>query len=106
MAFHRTVVEDPVAQKYIDEEIRSDLGLSDLYDGLKWLLARDPHVGYPIPQTSPQVFVVRTVHWKTSAGMPPIVATYYFAPHALVRLPSAPATSRPARSLSLIFRLS
>jgi hypothetical protein len=74
MAFARTIVESHDAQRVIDQEIARDARLSDIYDGLKWRLARQPEIGYRVPKTSPQTYVTHSYHWNTSA----IVAAYRF----------------------------
>ena len=42
MAFERTVIESHIAQHTIDEQIKKIQRLIDIYDGIKWRLARDP----------------------------------------------------------------
>jgi hypothetical protein len=78
MAFERTVVESHVAQRTVDAEIKWEPALADLYDGLKWRLARQPEVGYPIPRTNPPAYVIHSFHWKGLRGALPIVVSYTF----------------------------
>lgn len=74
MAFERTIIESHVAQKYIDNEIRKLPRLIDIYDGIKWRLARQPEVGYRVPRTEPPTYVVHSWHWNIAA----VVVAYHF----------------------------
>lgn len=74
MAFARTVIESPEAAKVIDNEIKEIPRLADIYEGLKWRLARGPDIGYPIPKTNPQLYVTHSYHWNTAA----ITVAYQF----------------------------
>jgi hypothetical protein len=75
MAFARTVVESHVAQQVIDTEIHRDPRLNDLYEGLKWRLARQPEVGYPIPQMTPPAYVIHSYHWPGLRGLFPVMTS-------------------------------
>src|SRR5258708_7028438 len=77
MAFARTIVEARDASALIDTEIDNYPRLRDLYDGLTWRVARDPHIGYPVPETSPPLFLVHSRDWKRP-GLPVIVLAYTF----------------------------
>jgi hypothetical protein len=74
MAFAREIVESHVAERLVDEEIRANPEFSDFYDGLKWRLAREPDIGYPVPKTNPQTYVIHSYHWSVAA----IVIAYRF----------------------------
>ena len=74
MAFARTVREEHPARTTIDQEIATNPRLNDIYDGLKWRLARDPDIGYRVPRTNPQTYVVHSYHWDVAA----VVAAYRF----------------------------
>ena len=76
MAFARTVIESPDAQRWIDEARGRDRPdrLTDIYEGLKWRLARQPEVGYRLPKVEPDTYVVHSFHWNVAA----IVAVYRF----------------------------
>ena len=76
MAFARTVVESHAARPVIDAEIHREPRLNDLYEGLKWRLARQPEVGYPIPQVNPPAFVIHSFHWSGLRNLFPIVVAY------------------------------
>ena len=76
MAFARTVIESPNAERCIDD-VRcqgSPDRLTDIYEGLKWRLARQPEVGYRLPTVKPDTYVVHSYHWNVAA----IVAVYRF----------------------------
>jgi hypothetical protein len=62
----------------IDTEIRREPRLMELYEGLKWRLARQPDAGYPIPNTDPQAFVIHSFNWKALAAIAPILVTYTY----------------------------
>ena len=74
MAFARTVLESHVAAKIIDNEIKKIPRLIDIYDGIKWRLARQPEIGYPVPRTNPQTYVIHSYHWEIAA----VVVAYHF----------------------------
>ena len=74
MAFARTVVESHLAAKTIDSEIKKIPRLLDIYDGIKWRLAREPDIGYRVPKTNPQTYVIHSYHWGVAA----IVVAYHF----------------------------
>lgn len=74
MAFERTVIESHLAQRTIDQEIKKIPRLIDIYDGLKWRLARQPEMGYPVPKTKPVTYVVHSYHW----GIAAVIVAYHF----------------------------
>jgi hypothetical protein len=74
MAFARTIIESPVAQRTIDDEIRRRPRLIDIYDGIKWRLARQPEIGYRVPKTVPPTYVVHSYHW----GIAAVIVAYHF----------------------------
>jgi hypothetical protein len=74
MAFARTIIESHIAVKTIDEEIKKVPRLIDIYDGIKWRLARQPEGGYRVPKTKPQTWVIHSYHW----GIAAVVVAYHF----------------------------
>ena len=75
MAFAREIVEEPDAQRVIDNEIRDNPRLSDFWEGFKWFLARGPEMGVRVLNTNPQSYVIHFYHWHIAA----IVATYRYS---------------------------
>lgn len=74
MAFARTILESHVAAKTIDNEIKKIPRLIDIYDGIKWRLARQPDMGYRVPRTDPPTYVIHSYHWNIAA----VVVAYHF----------------------------
>ena len=74
MAFARTVVESHVAAHIIDTEIKRIPRLYDIYEGIKWRLARQPEIGYRVPRTDPETYVIHSYHWRIAA----VVVAYHF----------------------------
>ena len=74
MAFERTVIESRIAEQTIDSEIKKVPRLIDIYDGIKWRLARDPESGYRVPRTNPPTYVIHSYHWNVAS----VVAAYHF----------------------------
>jgi hypothetical protein len=74
MAFARTIIESHIAQKTIDGEIKRIHRLIDIYDGIKWRLARQPEGGYRVPKTNPPTWVMHSYHW----GIAAVVLAYHF----------------------------
>lgn len=74
MAFERTIIESHVAAKTIDEEIKKLARLNDIYDGIKWRLARQPEIGYRVPKTHPPTYVIHSYHWRVAA----VIVAYHF----------------------------
>lgn len=74
MAFARTIVESHDAEQTVDQEIKGNPHFSDFYEGLKWRLAREPDIGYRVPETDPQTYVVHSYHWSVAA----IIVAYRF----------------------------
>jgi hypothetical protein len=77
MAFARTIVEQREVTALIDTECDEWPRLRELYDGLLWRLARQPTVGYPVPETNPPLFLVHSRDWKRQ-GLPVIVLAYTY----------------------------
>ena len=75
MAFARTVVEGHVAAHVIDNEIKRYPRLPDIYEGVKWRLAREPDIGYRAERSNPDTYVIHSYHWN--AGFAVTVA-YHF----------------------------
>jgi len=78
MAFARTIVEARDASALIDAEIDGYPRLRELYDGLLWRLARQPQIGYPVPDTQPPLYLVHSRDWKRP-GLPVIVLAYTYS---------------------------
>jgi len=74
MAFARTVIESHVAASIIDNEIKRIPRLIDIYEGVKWRLAREPEIGYRVPRTTPPTYVVHSYHWRIAA----VIVAYHF----------------------------
>lgn len=79
MAYARTVVESRDAQGLIDNETDGYPRLRDLYDGLLWRLARQPEIGYPVPETDPPLFLIHSTNWRRRP-LPVIVIAYTYTP--------------------------
>lgn len=75
MAFARTIRESRIAEQTIDNEIKKTPRLNDVYEGVKWLLARSPETGYAVPRTDPQTYVIHSYHWNIGAS---VVIAYHF----------------------------
>ena len=76
MATARTVIEEHVVAASIDAAIRKHKRYADLFDGLKWRIARAPQSGYPIPDTQPQAYLIRSYQWHNFPGA--ILIVYVF----------------------------
>lgn len=74
MAFARTIRESHVAAHVIDANIRQNPRIDDIYQGLTWRLARQPELGYRVPNTNPETYVVHSYHW----GVVAVVVAYQF----------------------------
>ncbi len=74
MAFARTVRESHIAEKTINNELKHNSRLGDIYEGIKWRLAREPDIGYRVPNTNPQIYVIHSYHWGEAA----VVVAYHF----------------------------
>lgn len=74
-SFARTVVESRIAEKVIDSEIKQRPRLSDIYEAIKWRLARGPDVGYCVPRSNPSTYVVHSFHWHIGVA---VVIAYLF----------------------------
>ncbi len=59
-----------------------DARIGELFDGLKWRLARDPEGGYPIPATNPPRYVMRSQRWPAFPSV--IVVAYTFTDDEVV----------------------
>jgi hypothetical protein len=75
MAFARTVVESAEVSTLLDAETKRHERLQDLFDGLKWRIARDPEAGYSVPGTRPALCVIRS---DDALGLPVLVLAYTF----------------------------
>jgi hypothetical protein len=78
VAYARTVVESRDASALIDAEIDSFPRLQELYDGLIWRLARQPEIGYSVPETDPPLFLIHSRDWQRP-GLPVIVLAYTYS---------------------------
>ena len=75
MAFARTTIESNIAQHVIDDEIKQKPRLYEIYEAIKWRLARGPEDGYRVPRTDPETYVVHSYHWDIGAA---VVVAYIF----------------------------
>ena len=78
MAFARQVVEEHSVQDTIDNHSDEHPRFLDFWEALKWRLARQPEVGYPIPHSNPLLYLVHSAHWDVP-GAVVIVALYGFS---------------------------
>ena len=77
MAFARQVVEEHSVLDAIDNHAHKHPRFRDFREALKWRLARQPSVGYPIPNTNPELYLVHSAHWEVADAVV-IVAVYGF----------------------------
>lgn len=76
MAVARTVIETNEVARIIDAEIKRIPRLHDVYEGLKWRIARDPDSGYPVSGTRPPRRVMRSDEYRSIPGV--LVVAYTF----------------------------
>lgn len=75
--FAKTVIESAQSQESIDSAIKTYPRLSDLYEGLKWRLARRPaESGVKISRLHDK-YIVKTLDWS-SYGVPVVRVIYSF----------------------------
>lgn len=60
MAYARTVILEPAAQAYLEEQERKDPMLNNVLRALEWRLARQPEIGYRVPGYNPPRFLVKS----------------------------------------------
>jgi hypothetical protein len=73
----REIVEENAVSAAIDAASAKYARAEEVFDGWKWRLSRDPDIGYPVPGTSPQLFVLRTDN-LTYAGVPIFLIAYTY----------------------------
>jgi hypothetical protein len=61
--FARTIIEEKCVSEAIDEAIEISPRLIQLYDGLKWRLARKPESGFKVSRTE-NLYVIKTTNWS------------------------------------------
>lgn len=78
----RSVVEDKKTEHKIDKNKGKYSRLEDIWEGLKWLLARSPELGEPLPGKE-GLYVYKTPQWKTK-GAAMITALYSYSDDKVV----------------------
>jgi hypothetical protein len=75
MGFARTVVETDLVAARIDAAAKKYPRIGELYESLKWLLARDPDAGVLIPGSNPPRRIAKTFTWRPG-GTPSIAVIF------------------------------
>ena len=76
----RTIVEEDVVSATIDEETSKYRRLNEIFEGLKWRLARKPEDGYPISEDK---MMIKTYSWSID-GAAAITAIYSYDDESVV----------------------
>ncbi|HXF93637.1 MAG TPA: hypothetical protein VNK46_12840 [Nitrospiraceae bacterium] len=64
MAVARTVVIEPAAKEYLEQEEQKDPLLRNVVRALEWRLARQPEIGYRVPGFTPPRYLVRSQPYR------------------------------------------
>lgn len=64
MAYARTVILEPTAEAYLEEQIRCFERLRDIYRAWEWRLAREPEIGVRVSTTEPPRFAFKTPPYR------------------------------------------
>jgi len=64
MAFSRIVRYERVVQDYLTQEIRNHRRLAEVLRALEWRLARQPEIGYQIPNLTPPRFLAKSLPYR------------------------------------------
>jgi hypothetical protein len=96
MAFARCVVIEPAVQEYLDQEIRSYPRLEHIFQGLEWRLARQPELGYPVPNSNPRRFLAKTIPYRFPVPLVLTVMYRYTESEVIIELARVDAdTGKP-----------
>ena len=74
--YARTIQESELVSKRIDEAVKREPNLHDLYEyGIKWKIARHPDAGTKVPDS--EYYIAKTFFWRPG-GVPSITVLYKF----------------------------
>ena len=77
MAQMRTIREEKPVSQAIEEAKAKYPRIEEIYEGLAWRLAREPEVGYQLPNVSPPTFIYKIQ--PTLTDQPAISVLYRYS---------------------------
>lgn len=83
MAKALTIVEEELVAARIDDGIKRFPRLSQNYEGLKWVLARDPFKGTKVPDSNPTRYIAKLFSWAPG-GVPIVTVMHRILDHEIV----------------------
>jgi hypothetical protein len=64
MPFAKTIVESELVVARMDAAIKKHPRLGEVYESMKWHIARDPNFGTALANTNPVRRIAKTYTWK------------------------------------------
>lgn len=74
--YARTVIEEELVERRIEQAISKAPRLNEMWDGIKWRLARNPEKGQLL-EVGNDYYAVKSITWAPG-GVPSITVVYRF----------------------------